>query len=166
MYDALNVLIAAGLLRKEGKEVLCNEPLGRQDEPAIDPYQLREKQRLEGELLARAAAISEKQEKLEKLQRKRGLIEYIINRNRVEPHSEHQLLRFPLIGTLVSDSQACSQKMVGSNVVVVRVGEKARLYGDVDLLLQINKDKIEMDNLLDNICCSHQSPQCKIEEEG
>ena len=25
VYDALNVLIAAGLLRKEGKEVLCND---------------------------------------------------------------------------------------------------------------------------------------------
>ncbi len=25
VYDALNVLIAAGLLRKEGKEVVCND---------------------------------------------------------------------------------------------------------------------------------------------
>jgi hypothetical protein len=32
---------------------------------------------------ARVAAITEKQEKLEKLQNKRSLIEYIINRNRV-----------------------------------------------------------------------------------
>lgn len=61
MYDALNVLIAAGLLRKEGKEVLCNEPLSRYDEPSIDPYQLREKQRLEAELQAKAALIAEKQ---------------------------------------------------------------------------------------------------------
>jgi hypothetical protein len=41
VYDALNVLIAAGLLRKEGKDVLCNEPFSQQDEPAVDPYQLR-----------------------------------------------------------------------------------------------------------------------------
>ncbi len=64
VYDALNVLIAAGLLRKEGKEVLCNEPLGRQDEPAIDPYQIREKQRLEEQLQAQMAIINEKQAKL------------------------------------------------------------------------------------------------------
>jgi hypothetical protein len=51
--------------------------------------------------------------------------------------------------------------MMGGNVVLVRLGEKVRLYGDVDLLLQINKDKIEMDNLLNNICCSHQD--CKLE---
>jgi hypothetical protein len=40
-----------------------------------------------------------------------------------------------------------------------------RLYGDVDLLLQINKDKIEMDNLLNNICWSTHSNECKMEEE-
>jgi len=51
--------------------------------------------------------------------------------------------------------------MMGGNVVLVRLGEKVRLYGDVDLLLQINQDKIEMDNLLNNICCSHQD--CKLE---
>lgn len=64
VYDALNVLIAAGLLRKEGKDVLCNEPFSREDEPAIDPYQLREKQRLELEMQNKLAIIAEKQEKL------------------------------------------------------------------------------------------------------
>ena len=29
VYDALNVLIAAGILQKQGKEVLCNEPYHR-----------------------------------------------------------------------------------------------------------------------------------------
>lgn len=60
VYDALNVLIAAGLLRKEGKDVLCNEPLSW-EEPAIDPSQIREKQRLEGQLHARMASLAEKQ---------------------------------------------------------------------------------------------------------
>jgi hypothetical protein len=76
------------------------------------------------------------------------------------------MLRFPLIGTLVNNPQACSQRLVGSNIVLVRLGEKVRLYGDVDLLLQINKDKIEMENLLDNICCSDsRSNDCKMEDE-
>lgn len=43
--------------------------------------------------------------------------------------------------------------MAANNTLLLRVGEKVKLYGDVDLLLQINKDNMEMDNLLNNICC-------------
>lgn len=52
------------------------------------------------------------------------------------------------------------------SILTVRLREKAKLYGDVDLLLQINKDKIEMDNLLDNICSGiKEEMKMKMEEE-
>lgn len=51
-----------------------------------------------------------------------------------------------------------------ASTLTIRLREKAKLYGDVDLLLQINKDKIEMDNLLDNIC-SGIKEEMKMEEE-
>lgn len=41
VYDALNVLIAAGLLRKEGKEVLCNDSYHKESNRSSDPCQLR-----------------------------------------------------------------------------------------------------------------------------
>ncbi len=43
VYDALNVLISAGLLRKEGKEVLCNDSYNKQNNLGNDLCQLREK---------------------------------------------------------------------------------------------------------------------------
>lgn len=66
---------------------------------------------------------------------------------------------------MVSNLSGSSIKLVGSNVLLVRLREKVRLHGDVDLLLQINKDKIEMDNLLNNICCSHEENECKMEDD-
>lgn len=57
-------------------------------------------------------------------------------------------------------------RTVGSTLTV-KLREKVKLYGDVDLLLQINKDKIEMDNLLDNICLGVKEEQeFKMEEEN
>lgn len=164
MYDALNVLIAAGLLRKEGKEVVCNDLGHRSDDLIIsDPYQLREKEKLKQQLQHKMQMIAEKQEKLERLQNKKNLIEYIINRNKSEHHHEEQLLRFPLIGVMVSQPAPHIQRTLPSTVTV-RLREKVKLYGDVDLLLQINKEKIEMDNLLDNIC-SGIKEEMKMEEE-
>jgi hypothetical protein len=63
VYDALNVLIAAGLLRKEGKSVACNEPyrLSRKPQQSLrNPKQLREKQKLEGEVRRKAETVREK----------------------------------------------------------------------------------------------------------
>lgn len=58
VYDALNVLIAAGLLRKEGKDVVCNERFIQVNEAAVDPYQLREKQKYFAQLQAKMTAIA------------------------------------------------------------------------------------------------------------
>ena len=61
----MNVLIAAGLLRKEGKEVVCNDLGHRSDDLIIsDPYQLREKEKLKQQLQQKMQIIAEKQEKL------------------------------------------------------------------------------------------------------
>lgn len=66
---------------------------------------------------------------------------------------------------MVSQPTHQIQRTPGSTLTV-RLREKAKLYGDVDLLLQINKDKIEMDNLLDNICSGIKEEQrMKMEEE-
>jgi hypothetical protein len=40
-----------------------------------------------------------------------------------------------------------------NGTILFRFEEEPALNGDVDMLLQINKDKIEMDSLLDDICC-------------
>jgi hypothetical protein len=67
---------------------------------------------------------------------------------------------------MVTQPNHHSEKIYG-NSLVVRLKEKAKLFGDVDLLLQINKDKIEMDNLLKNIClspCQSDAHSFKIEE--
>lgn len=54
-----------------------------------------------------------------------------------------------------------------NNTVTVKLREKSKLYGDVDLLLQINMDKIEMDNLFDNIYLGVKEEQeFKMEEEN
>ena len=39
------------------------------------------------------------------------------------------------------------------------MSESSKLYGDVDLLLQINRDSIEMDHLLKNICLETEQKQ-------
>ena len=144
--------------------MVCNDSGHRSDDLIIsDPYQLREKEKLKQQLQHKMQMIAEKQEKLERLQNKKNLIEYIINRNKSERHQEEQLLRFPLIGIMVSQPNHNIQRTLASTVTV-RLREKVKLYGDVDLLLQINKDKIEMDNLLDNIC-SGIKDEMKMEEE-
>jgi hypothetical protein len=53
---------------------------------------------LEAEWAKRLEVLREKQDKLEKLQRKKNLIEFIIKRNQGDAPCAERILHFPLIG--------------------------------------------------------------------
>ena len=101
----MNVLIATGLLKKEGKMVTCNQPF--EEERSIhgrsNTRQLYEKKRILAEMMKKAESIEEKRKKLQKIEEKKRLIEYVINRNRNQHDSlnENAILRFPLLGFIL-----------------------------------------------------------------
>lgn len=82
--------------------------------------------------------LRKKQDKLEKLQRKKNLIEFIIKRNQSDTPSSQRILQFPLIG-MVYGKMSMQRSREGT---IFRFDEDPVLYGDVDMLLQINKDSI------------------------
>jgi hypothetical protein len=76
-----------------------------------------------------------------KLQEKKKLIEYIIRRNKAESAEEGNILRFPLIATVV-EGQHFKLSQPSMDNLFIFTPESPPLYGDVDLLVQINKDSL------------------------
>jgi hypothetical protein len=87
------------------------------------------------------------------LQQKRSLIEFIIHRNQTHQYPPQECLQFPLLAT-PTPSLALHHRPAH---LLMRFPHQPTVVGDVDLLLQINRDKIEMDALLDNICCPEEA---------
>lgn len=96
MYDALNVLIALGVLKKDGRRIVSEKDF---KQAAMDTG-CEEIDRLKERLRVREEALAGRQKQLAEVQDRLSCIAALMRRNTASTHRTHSLVRFPFVGLL------------------------------------------------------------------
>ncbi len=92
MYDALNVLIAANVLKKNGKSVYCDEEINLPSDAKNRIYNKSEKNKLIIKIEEKKKIIDKKKKKLQKNMFKSLAIQSLIQRNK-KKHIQEQSMK-------------------------------------------------------------------------
>ena len=96
VYDALNVLIALGVLRKDGRRIVSEKDF---KQAAMDTG-CEEIDRLKERVRLREEAIAGRQKQLAEVQNRLVCISALLRRNTASGHRTQSLVRFPFVGLL------------------------------------------------------------------
>ncbi|CAD8073344.1 unnamed protein product [Paramecium sonneborni] len=131
VYDALNVMIASKVLRKEGKRVLsdiyCKHRMRR-----------NETDMFKEQLVSQKIVIKDKQKRLQELFIKVVALKNLVQRNQ-NNQSENKMM-FPILAFQAQQSQI--KLKMESKVLKIMSQQKLRLSADLDILVQLKMYKL------------------------
>jgi len=134
VYDAMNVLIAAGVLERDGKSVTWK-----------DEWDAVEIEEIRVELEKKRRKVDEKREKFKEVLNKYLAIQHLMNRNaqgKLTP-----AVHFPFIAVSTEDSSKNSMSIKVNKTcsnLQLKVKKPISMFGDMDVLLALNMHKIRM----------------------
>ena len=155
VYDAINVLIAAGVLERNGKNVSWKEN-----------WENVENDSRKSELEKRRRRIEEKKIGLQNFINKLLAIKFLIHRNK-KNITLKPAVRFPFIilSTLDAPKNTMSIKVnPNATFLQIKLGKPIHLFGDMDVLLSLKMHKMKMANLVMFLPSKELLPYCSFNE--
>jgi hypothetical protein len=140
VYDALNVLISADVLKKHGKSVISDQEFLM--EKVKIPKKNGKKEDCENlgdQILKKERDILEKKEKARELRNKKEILNAILKRNGKKKHPEMDKIPFPLVG-LISTTLPKPATHDPTLKLVMPVSNVEQVFGDLDLLAKAGID--------------------------
>ena len=139
VYDAINVLIAAEILERNGRNVSWKE---KWDNVEIDMRKNESEKKIK--------KVEEKKKELQNILNKYLAIKHLINRNAKTLHAK-PAIRFPFIIVSTPDTPKNTMSIkVNSNATSLhlRLAKSISLFGDMDILIYLQLHKLNLSALL------------------
>ena len=143
VYDAINVLIAAGVLEKDGKNVSWKEEW--------DSVEIEEKR---AQLDEQRKIVEDKKKQLRDVLHKYLAIKHLVHRNSASQETT-TAIHFPFIVVSTADSPSNSVIFMQMSITVnsnstalhMKFAKPITLFGDMDVLLELNMHRIPLPKL-------------------
>lgn len=139
VYDALNVLISADVIQRNGKMVLAEESMLSEKARLNEKLSPPDSSSISEQIAKRQANIEEKKATISSLKYKKELLDTIFRRNKKNRHKNEDKIFFPLIGVLYPRREN-SIHFNQTHSKVSLDAEELTFIGDMDMLTQIGID--------------------------
>ena len=134
VYDALNVLVSADVIQREGKTVVADSRML----PSRSTDFSKGVHSMEMQIQQKRSSIAHKAEMVYNLQEKKQLLARLFRRNTIKSVPAKDKIFFPLVGALCSSDVA---KTITFNTGHSRMGldyDEIKVIGDLDMLMHID----------------------------